>query len=130
MTNEQKHKIIDLRSQGLGYQKIGEILGVSANTISAFCKRNGVGKNIMLCKACKVPINNISGQKPKKFCCDKCRTAWWNSHQDEVQRKAVYEFTCAYCGAEFTAYGNNKRKYCSHACYIKARYSGGGACDE
>ena len=27
-----------------------------------------------------------------------------------------------YCGRLFTAYGNKKRKYCSHRCYIEHRY--------
>jgi len=30
--------------------------------------------------------------------------------------------TCARCGKEFTSYGNKNRKYCSHDCYIKARF--------
>jgi hypothetical protein len=29
--------------------------------------------------------------------------------------------TCLSCGASFTADGS--RKYCSHSCYIKARYA-------
>ncbi len=56
---------------------------------------------------------------------DKCRTVWWNSHPEAVNRKAVYSFTCAHCGKPFTAYGNAGRKYCSHACYIADRYKGG-----
>lgn len=61
----------------------------------------------------------------EKFCSDNCRTAWWNAHPEKVNRRAVYHFTCAHCGKPFTAYGNAKRKYCSHACYIADRYKGG-----
>ena len=32
-------------------------------------------------------------------------------------------------GREFTAYGNSRWKYCSHACYIKDRFGGGGEND-
>jgi hypothetical protein len=68
----------------------------------------------------------LSGKTPagrrKKFCSDECRVKWWNAHQNQVSRKAVYEFTCAYCGKSFTVYGNNHRKYCSHDCYIKDRF--------
>ncbi len=130
MDKKQKQQIILLRIQGLSYKEIAKKVNISYNTISAFCKRNRIEKDTLLCKLCKTPINNISGQKPKKFCSDKCRTSWWNTHQKEVQRKAVYQFHCAYCGSDFTAYGNSKRKYCTHTCYIKARYGRRGGCDE
>lgn len=38
---------------------------------------------------------------------------------------AADSFTCAECGKPFTAYGNSKRKYCCHTCYIAARFKGG-----
>lgn len=50
-----------------------------------------------------------------------------NAHPEAVKQKAVYTFTCPECGKEFTAYGNAKRKYCSHDCYIAARFKGGDA---
>ena len=37
----------------------------------------------------------------------------------EVNKKAFYTLTCKHCGKEFTAYGNQKRVYCCHDCYIK-----------
>ena len=130
MDKNKKQQIINLRTQGLSYKEIGETLNISHNSISAFCKRNGIEKNTTLCKTCNAPILLINGQKPKKFCCDKCRTSWWNTHQNEVNKKAIYSFICNSCGAEFTAYGNSTRKYCSHTCYIKSRYNKGGDIDE
>ena len=47
---------------------------------------------------------------------------WWNSHAEQVKRKALYPFKCAACGKEFTAYGNTHRRYCSHGCYCKDRF--------
>ena len=44
------------------------------------------------------------------------------------KRKAMYEYTCPTCGSTFYAYGNRSRKYCSHECYIAARF-GGAVCD-
>lgn len=127
MTDQQKEQIRTLRLQGIGYVKIGETLGISDNTVRSFCRRNGLGdtaKNTVSCKQCGKPIKIISKRKPRIFCSDSCRTAWWNSHQDCVHRKAVYEYTCAHCGKQFTAYGNAGRKYCSHACYIAHRFGG------
>ena len=62
--------------------------------------------------------------RPKKFCSDKCRREWWKAHPEKLHRKdtAIYTMTCARCGKEFTSYGNKNRKYCSHDCYIKARF--------
>lgn len=45
-------------------------------------------------------------------------------------RKAFYPMVCAECGEKFLSYGNRERKYCSHACYIKARFGKGGYHDE
>lgn len=130
MTDLQKEQIKTLRLQGISYVKIGEMLGISDNTVRSFCRRNGLGdaaKNTVACKHCGKLIKIIPKQKPRKFCSDACRTAWWNSHPDCVDRKAVYAYTCAHCGKPFTAYGNKERKYCSHNCYISDRF--GEECD-
>ena len=93
MTDLQKEQIKTLRLQGISYVKIGEMLGISDNTVRSFCRRNGLGdaaKNTVACKHCGKLIKIIPKQKPRKFCSDACRTAWWNSHPDCVDRKAVY----------------------------------------
>lgn len=77
------------------------------------------------CLQCGALLTQTPGRKRVKFCSDNCRTAWWNAHPEKVNRRAIYHFTCAHCGKPFTAYGNAKRKYCSHACYIADRYKGG-----
>lgn len=126
MTDAQKEQIKQMRKQGIGYMKIGQELGIPHNTVRSFCRRNGLDGTLTLdfarCKQCGRIIRSIPNCKPKKFCSDACRTAWWNSHPKEVKRNAVYCFTCAYCGKNFKAYGNKKRKYCTHACYIADRY--------
>lgn len=53
------------------------------------------------------------------------RQASCNYGSEEVNRKANYSCTCAFCGKQFTSYGNKHRKYCSHACYINDRFGGG-----
>lgn len=133
MTGQQKEQIRTLRLQGISYVKISKSLGISDNTVRSFCRRNGLGenaKNTASCKQCGKLIKIIPKQKPKKFCSDNCRNAWWNGHQECVTRKAVYEYTCACCGKYFTAYGNAHRKYCSHACYIADRFGKERRCDE
>lgn len=138
MTDHQKAQIIKLRAAGNGYGKIARTLGISLNTVKSFCRRNDISRNSFsepsatftgettYCENCGRPIRQIEKQKKKRFCCDKCRNAWWNSHLDQVKRKAVYYFKCPHCGKEFRVYGDKRRKYCSHACYIADRFKAGG----
>lgn len=135
MTDNQKIQITKLRAVGEGYGKIAQKLGISLNTVKSFCRRNDIGgdvvptikvtKEITRCENCGEEIRQIAKQKRKRFCCDKCRNAWWNSHLGQVKRKTVYHFICPQCGKEFHIYGDNRRKYCSHDCYITARFKGG-----
>lgn len=138
MTNEQKEQIRKLRDSGYGYATIADALGLTKNQVSAFCRRNKLSGNSALpsstdtpyvncCRFCGKPLVQERGRKEVKFCSDFCRMKWWNSHPDRINRKAVYTFTCAYCGKVFTAYGNKHRKYCCHACYIADRFKGGGS---
>ncbi len=125
MTEKQKGRIAALRSKGYTYADIAKKLNVSVNTIKSFCRRQGKPDVTDKCQNCGKSIAQTEGARHKKFCSDKCRMQWWNSHSDEVKKKAIYEFTCACCGTAFRAYGNNHRKYCSHDCYVKHRFEGG-----
>lgn len=128
MTDKERREITKLRKRGYGYKKIAALLGISLNTVKAYCRRHL--KDIELpkprtegtCPYCGGDVIQIQGHKTKRFCSDKCRVAYWNEHPEEVVRKAMYEFTCKHCGVVFEAYGNNHRAYCSHACYIEERF--------
>ena len=134
MTNAEKTKIEQMRKEGMGYSRIAKALGLSNNTVKSFCRRNNLTgvyeepkelpEGVRLCKCCGTQIKQTEGRKEKKFCSDACRTKWWNTHLDQVKRKAIYEYECAYCKKPFTAYGNAHRKYCSHKCYLADRFGG------
>ena len=132
MTTEQKLKIEELRRKSHGYAAIAKALGLSVSSVKAYCQRNGLAGNRTqpndegLCKECGKPLRQHKGRKSVKFCSPICRQKWWNSHQHEVKKKAIYSYTCAHCGKSFTAYGNSHRKYCSHVCYIAGRFGGDG----
>lgn len=130
MTNQQKEKIREMRKSGQSYANISSDLGISENTIKSYCRRNGISgvvtkaavlPNGPFCRQCNKPLTLTVGVKMKKFCSDKCRMAWWNSHPEYVNRKAIYTFNCQACGKEFISYGNKQRKYCSRACYGKSK---------
>lgn len=138
MNDIQKDRIREMRAGGYGYVKIARELGLSENTVKSFCRRKGLNGAVAAetaalpgdaescaCPCCGKEVRQVPGRKARKFCSDKCRNRWWNSHLEQVERKAHYEFVCACCKRPFTAYGNAGRKYCSHECYIKDRFGGG-----
>jgi hypothetical protein len=132
MTDEQRIQIINLRDAGKGYKKIAQITGLSENTVKSFCQRRRIGGVALqrtadesVCQCCGKTVMQNPGRKQKKFCSDRCRMKWWNTHLDQVQRKANYDFICPVCKKSFTVYGNANRKYCSHDCYIEDRFGGG-----
>jgi len=140
MTGIQKQNIQNMRRQGLGYAHIASALGISKNTVKTFCRRNNLNggdafnsaeseENKEICKQCGKRLEQPARGKPKKFCGDDCRHAWWAANRENMKKKAFYSLTCACCGRMFESYGNKNRKYCTHACYIKRRYRDGRRAD-
>lgn len=136
MTTEQKAAIAALRQQGYGYMKIANHIGVTVGAVKSFCQRNGLRNAAArpdispqtihtaerFCKHCGVPVIQTPRARKKLFCSTACRQKWWNAHHEQVKRRAFYTFICHACGKEFTAYGNQGRKYCCHECYIISRF--------
>jgi len=136
MTEEQKKKVSDLRRAGIGYTETARLAGVSRDAVRSFCRRNGLAGEMAgtgqptdgQCRECGKPLQQTEGVKRRVFCCKECREKWWHRHPEQIRQKAVYSFTCAGCGRPFTVYGDSRRKYCSHGCYINARFKGGSGC--
>lgn len=135
MTDVQKEKIRYWRMEGLGYGEIATRLGLPENTVKSFCRRNSLTGTAATeastaCRHCGQPLAKSPGRKGRKFCCEACRRAWWKANPELVERKAFYRLACVRCGREFESYGNKRRKYCSHACYIAERFGEGGNHDK
>ena len=134
MTENQKKQIEQYRQQGFSYTVISRKMSIPINSIKTYCKRHGFGgiransavlpQVITACEYCGMPVKQNQGRKQKRFCSDKCRNHWWNTHMKQVQKRANYNCICKKCGKLFISYGNRKRKYCSHACYISDRFGG------
>jgi len=136
MTNLQKNEIIRLHNGGANYTEIAETLGISKNTVKTFCWRNKKAKadgnkDVKIadevrtqCENCDKPLERLQKRKPRRFCGDACRLAWWGKNRDSLNRKAVYPLVCAHCNSGFDSYGNKSRKYCRHECYIATRFGG------
>ena len=112
MTQEQKQQIQDMRRKGLGYKKIANWLGISENTVKSYCKRNNfnadnnsknnelsanattsqtIDEALCTCKQCGKAFLQKPKTRPKTFCCDKCRFAWWNDYRCKLKRRARRE---------------------------------------
>lgn len=121
MTDKERIEIRKLRTQGIMPTEISKITGIKLETIKSYFKRH---KNMMpksiKCLNCGKTLTTTKGKKNKKFCCDKCRNQYWNSHLDQVNKQAYYKLVCEYCGKEFLSYGNKRRKFCSRECYKKS----------
>lgn len=134
MTNEQRERAKTLRREGWGYKKIAALLSVSENTIKSFCRTKGLGGKLAAsdhfaddkhCRECGNPLKQIAGVKRRKFCTPECRVKWWSQHPESIRHKAVNSFNCPACKKQFSVYGNSAQKYCSHDCYIEARFKHG-----
>ena len=129
MTKEQKALVVKLRDQGMTFAAIAEKLDISVNSVKSFYRRNGNAPNMsndenqLCCKECGKPIIQPFGTREKKFCSDKCRMLWWNTHRSEVKLKSADRCKCSCCGKVFQAYAH--RKFCSRDCYFKMRFGGG-----
>ena len=121
MTDKQKLEIAVLRKTGLGYRIIGKKMNIPSGTIKSYCQKynlrpEDIEANSGLCPVCGKKLIQLPHTKKKKFCSAKCCTAFW--YLTNTSR------TCLCCGKAF-APSRKERKYCSHECYINARYYGG-----
>ena len=121
MRLQDKIAINNMRLEGHSPSVIAAKLGLSAGTVRSHIHRHPNISGAKACKNCGRPLMQPKGRREKKFCSDICRMAWWNSHQEDVNRKAYYELVCQHCGKEFESYGNKNRKYCCRKCYVASR---------
>ena len=129
MTVAEKNYIIRYRQVGKSCTEIARALGLSVNTVKSFCQRNeiapieqatGTSPGETLCLCCGEKIKFQPHRKPKRFCSDACRLRWWHAHRD--MEKSAVDRRCLSCGRAFRS--SREQKYCSHACYIEARFGG------
>ena len=131
MTHSQKARISQMRLGGDSYATIGDALGLSRNTVKSYCLRNLRPETLEVqaapaltgtCAQCGSSFTICPGHRQRRFCSYHCRMTWWNAHRDSLDSKGLVEHTCASCGKHFMSYDRQRRRYCSHACYIAYRY--------
>ena len=121
MTDLQKEQILAMRKNQATYAAISDALGIPVNTIKTFCRRNGMVADTVqhkpCCKNCGSELTNTPNAKPRLFCSDQCRQAWWNKNRYERTSAKIVPHTCPTCGKVFADYSGANRKYCSQVCY-------------
>ena len=125
MTEKEKQEVTTLRYLGLGYRAVAKALCISVNTIKTYCRANNlqtkdIPDNAGHCPICGKPVKQTPHKKKKVFCSNKCCLEYWRLKQT---RKI-----CACCGNSFVPI-RKASKYCSHDCYVKARFYGGANAD-
>lgn len=121
MKKQEMDAIHEMRLQGKTVSEIALTLGISANTVRSHIRRHPEVFGGLNCEHCGKAICQSAGRKRKRFCSDRCRMGWWNSHRELVQKKAYYRLICVHCGKEFESYGNRNRKFCCRGCYLRSR---------
>lgn len=121
MTDIQKQTIVAMRSRNATYAAIAEAVGIPANTVKTFCRRNGITTaphtEKSHCKNCGVELTNTPKARAKVFCSVRCKQAWWNKHRWERVSAKLVSHTCPTCGKVFIDYSGAHRKFCSQKCY-------------
>ena len=82
MTTLEKQKIINMIKQGYSHKEIGDLLGLSRNTISSIARRsNGNLVEEAFCPYCGAPLKQTRGHRQKTYCSDNCRKQYWKKHR-------------------------------------------------
>ena len=98
---KQDIKIIhEMLQQGKTSREISLAVGIPSSTIRSHVRNHPEIYGSKPCQNCGQVMVQPIGRKVKHFCSDRCRMAWWNSHREQVQKKAYYPLVCAHCGFE------------------------------
>lgn len=112
-----QQRIANLRACGWGYKKISEYCGLSRDQVRTYCVKHDLeaATPIMerVCSWCGRALTSIDSRA--RFCSGACRHESWRSGLHRTK-------TCQGCGQTFNAFDKPDQQYCTHACYIQARF--------
>ena len=122
MTSEQKMRIRELRLDNVSYTTIAEMLSLNREAIKSYCRIIGMYTTKGdICRNCGVHIIQNPKARKKVFCSAECRIEWWRKNPYPSLTDEKYAHICPHCGKAFSRYSSSAT-YCSHACYIAARF--------
>lgn len=97
---------------------ISKELNTPRNTVHSFVKKLDGNR---VCLQCGCIVKSVAGARTKKFCSDKCRMSWWNTHTELMNHRIQNFVVCEHCGAQFISHRNRSRHFCSKSCYAASR---------
>ena len=125
-----------LRQAGYSFGQIAKELNIPKSTAKSWCYRTSENTQEdqpmqpeNLCPQCGKALPP-SKYRPRRFCSDACRSAYWTAHGEQINRQTAVNAVCPVCHKTFQDYPKHHRKYCSHDCYIADRYYGGQRNDD
>ena len=123
----EKEKIRYWRGEGLGYKAVAAKTGLTESAVKGFCQRSDLGGEtaptaFAVCRQCGNPLERKPRGGQKKFCCDACRSVWWNNHPYLRETRESNRRVCIHCGGHFFCGPSAARKYCGRPCYLAARF--------
>ncbi len=123
MNNAQQTLIDRYRKSGMKYAEIARRMNLPETTVKSYSYRNPLPDDLpgSFCPQCGRPLP-VSKFRPRRFCSGACRNKFWTALHADVKGPAGITTVCQYCGKSFQDYKAKNRKYCSHECYISARF--------
>jgi len=121
MTQNDKEQILNMSNAGMSPTDISNEMGISRNTIKSFLRRSKLTKEEAVCFNCGKLLKFIPHKKKKKFCSDKCRMHYWNTHTNEMSHTNAVIIKCEVCGKDVLSYRKKPRRFCSRECAAKGR---------
>lgn len=79
MSKRERRELERMRLDGYGPTRIAEELELSVNTVKSYIRRHPSLKNAIYCLQCGRAVPQTPGRKRKKFCCNQCRSRFWNT---------------------------------------------------
>ncbi|MDY0278337.1 MAG: helix-turn-helix domain-containing protein [Acholeplasma sp.] len=111
MLDEIQREILERLLKGEKIRTLAKEYGVSERSVSHL--RRDYSNT---CIVCGKPLTYCDNKQPKRFCCDACRTKWWNANRDLSKRKTAVKKICPICGKEFYSY-KKTQVFCSQECF-------------
>ena len=129
MDKRQIEEIQELRKSGKSMGRISKETGIPVSTVKSHFRRHelatgGKAKTTLstTCAQCGKALKSKGRGKPKRFCCEPCRRAWWKENPTLSEAASKHQVTCITCGKTFGSFESRNRKYCCHECFIHNRY--------
>ncbi|MCK9309893.1 MAG: hypothetical protein M0P99_06445 [Candidatus Cloacimonetes bacterium] len=110
MLDELQREILERLLTGEKVRTLAKEYGVSESSVSHLRRDYS-----NICIVCGKPLTYCDKKQPKRFCCDACRTKWWNANRDLSKRKTAVKKIYPICGKEFYTY-KKTQGFCSQEC--------------